>query len=321
MKKKYFVVPILAVLIPFIFNSCEKPEEIIDPPQADFSVTQLYSTSDITFSFTDWSSDSPDEWLWTFEGGYPSTSTEENPTVTYSESGTYDVTLYVSNEGGDDEIVLYDYINVVQFNNPLFTDMDVTVNEVTKTMAPDSYVQFAQIDNTSVSYYAETFGETSSGTVVGEEVFWDSNVSLLDYSSYNLILNSDFIFFNITNNSDYNLNPFIVNYGTTDETEDDILILNNGVKYSTGYYNAYSEMEVFAFYEYSTTGVSWLHPYNLTIPWENNQYVDLNYNKSIQGKTSEPIDREKTEPAMLYPAIETGSKMAVNPDAKDMVQS
>jgi hypothetical protein len=99
------------------------------------------------------------------------------------------------------------------------------------------------------------------------------------------------------------------------------LILNNGVKYSTGYYNAYSEMEVFAFYEYSTTGVSWLHPYNLTIPWENNQYVDLNYNKSIQGKTSEPIDREKTEPAMLYHAIETGSKMAVNPDAKDMVQS
>lgn len=315
MKKKYFVVPILAILIPFIFNSCEK---IVDPPQADFSVTQLSSTNDITFSFTDWSSGSPDEWLWTFEGGYPSTSTEENPTVTYSESGTFDVTLVVTNEGGDDVITGYDYINIVQFNNPLFTDMDVTVGGVTKTMAPDSYVQFAQIYDYSVSYYAETFGETTSGTIVGEEIFWDETVSLLDHSSYNLILGNDFIFLYMTNSSGYSYYPLKVNWGTNYETTDYISIPSDYIKYSLGYYYAFYGMEVRAYlaidpYDYD----SWI----LNPPGTNNQYMELIYKKSARVKSDKAININSVKTEMLYPALETNSKMILDPNSKNLTPS
>jgi PKD repeat protein len=36
------------------------------------------------------------EWNWTFEGGTPATSTEENPVISYATAGEYDVTLEVS---------------------------------------------------------------------------------------------------------------------------------------------------------------------------------------------------------------------------------
>ena len=37
-------------------------------------------------------------WMWTFEGGSPNTSTEENPSITYNRPGEYGLTLVASNE-------------------------------------------------------------------------------------------------------------------------------------------------------------------------------------------------------------------------------
>lgn len=48
--------------------------------------------------FEDQSIGNPSEWKWSFEGGSPLTSTEQNPTVTYNASGGYDVTLTVFTE-------------------------------------------------------------------------------------------------------------------------------------------------------------------------------------------------------------------------------
>jgi choice-of-anchor B domain-containing protein len=50
-----------------------------------------------TVQFTD-SSDSTFLWNWTFEGGTPATSTEQNPTVVYNTPGTFDVTLTVTTQ-------------------------------------------------------------------------------------------------------------------------------------------------------------------------------------------------------------------------------
>lgn len=50
---------------------------------------------------------------WTFEGGTPSTSTEQNPTVTYSTKGKYDVTLKVTYAGKSDTQTLTDYAHVI----------------------------------------------------------------------------------------------------------------------------------------------------------------------------------------------------------------
>lgn len=53
--------------------------------------------------FTDLSTGTPTSYIWTFEGGEPSTSTEQNPVVTYQKAGTYPVKLVVSNPAGNDE--------------------------------------------------------------------------------------------------------------------------------------------------------------------------------------------------------------------------
>jgi len=50
--------------------------------------------------FTDQSVRTPTEWQWTFGDG--NSSTEQNPNHTYTENGTYEVCLIVSNEAGSD---------------------------------------------------------------------------------------------------------------------------------------------------------------------------------------------------------------------------
>lgn len=52
-------------------------------------------------------------WSWSFEGGIPSSSTEENPVVLYDTPGTYGVTLIVNDQFGTDTIIIADFITVV----------------------------------------------------------------------------------------------------------------------------------------------------------------------------------------------------------------
>lgn len=54
----------------------------------------------------------PISWTWTFEGGLPETSYEENPTITYLDEGSYDVQLIVSDGEDIDTAFFEKYINV-----------------------------------------------------------------------------------------------------------------------------------------------------------------------------------------------------------------
>lgn len=54
----------------------------------------------------------PDQWMWEFPGGVPSTSTAENPIVQYPRSGMYDVSLTVTNAFGSDRLARSAWIEV-----------------------------------------------------------------------------------------------------------------------------------------------------------------------------------------------------------------
>ena len=85
------------------------------PPSAAFSAdneTICLDTNNMV-TFTDETVPDATSWLWTFEGGTPATSTDQNPTVTYAADGTYDVTLEATNDLGTDSLTLTDYISVV----------------------------------------------------------------------------------------------------------------------------------------------------------------------------------------------------------------
>ncbi|MBO4380232.1 MAG: PKD domain-containing protein [Muribaculaceae bacterium] len=51
-------------------------------------------------TFHDKSTGNPTEWLWTFQGTDIASSTDQNPTVTYTKAGKYGIRLEVSNENG-----------------------------------------------------------------------------------------------------------------------------------------------------------------------------------------------------------------------------
>ncbi|WP_157493802.1 PKD domain-containing protein [Draconibacterium sediminis] len=81
-------------------------------PVAEYSADKTTITEGQTVAFKDLSSNEPSSWSWTFEGGTPGTSTQQNPSITYSTSGSYSVTLTTSNAGGTDTKTAVSYIQV-----------------------------------------------------------------------------------------------------------------------------------------------------------------------------------------------------------------
>ncbi|MCB2208182.1 MAG: PKD domain-containing protein [Bacteroidetes bacterium] len=80
-------------------------------PVANFVASDTLIPLNQSIDFTDKTLGAPSTWEWTFYGGEPETSTEQNPTgIVYSEDGTYDVRLIVSNDVGDDTLVMEDFI-------------------------------------------------------------------------------------------------------------------------------------------------------------------------------------------------------------------
>ena len=64
--------------------------------KVDFTSTNAQTCEGGQVSFKDISYNAPVSWLWSFPGGTPSSSTIQNPVVTYSNKGNYTVTLTVS---------------------------------------------------------------------------------------------------------------------------------------------------------------------------------------------------------------------------------
>lgn len=70
---------------------------VTGPPRSDLSASARSACAGGSISFSDLSLLSPTAWNWSFPGGTPSSSTAQNPTVTYASAGTYAVTLTASN--------------------------------------------------------------------------------------------------------------------------------------------------------------------------------------------------------------------------------
>ncbi len=84
----------------------------MDIPVPDFEADATNISPGGTVHFTDLSTGNPSEWEWIFEGGSPSSSPNQNPTIRYNNPGTYPVTLIAGNLGGSDTLVKEDYIYV-----------------------------------------------------------------------------------------------------------------------------------------------------------------------------------------------------------------
>lgn len=110
-------------------------------PIANFIVNQNFIFANDTVRYLDSSLNKPTQYIWLFEGGKPNYSKYKNPTVIYKKTGTYSVSLIVSNNDGRDTIVKDNYIHVKNLyvgiidSNLIYTDIEpyTTINFNLKT--------------------------------------------------------------------------------------------------------------------------------------------------------------------------------------------
>jgi PKD repeat protein len=133
----------------------------VDPPVADFSASATTITAGQSVTFTDLSTNNPTSWSWTFTGGTPSSSTAQNPTVTYNTAGTYTVELTAANSAGSDTQTKVDYITV---NPPPAPVADFTASAATITEGQS--VTFTDTSTNGPTSWSWTFtgGTPSSST-------------------------------------------------------------------------------------------------------------------------------------------------------------
>ncbi|OUR94741.1 hypothetical protein A9Q87_03665 [Flavobacteriales bacterium 34_180_T64] len=144
------------------------------PPIIAFSAdtTTLCLDNGNTVNFTDDSAPAGTSWSWTFEGGTPGTSIDQNPVVTYAAPGTYDVTLSATNTNGTDSQTITDFITVVQGD-----DCPACTTVANTTVIPIS-------DGTGGQSYTSTINIPQNGTVTDVNVTinithtWDDDLDI-----------------------------------------------------------------------------------------------------------------------------------------------
>lgn len=136
--------------------------DYLNKPVVAFAASARLITVGTTVNFTDQSTNNPTSWNWTFQinGVITTSATQQNPTITYNNTGIFDVKLKVANPLGADSLTKTDYIVVTNDYMPNVCD---TIRNVGKTepqyfwhiSATGGYVPGQNSDN--VKAYADKY--------------------------------------------------------------------------------------------------------------------------------------------------------------------
>ena len=168
-------------------------------PEASFTPSSFEVCLGSAVSFNDFSSEQPTDWLWDFGDG--SSSTDQNPSHTYSGTGPFVVTLTVSNEFGSNASIQTILVNEPPLVEMTTSDADniVCVSDgfVQLTGTP-SGVQFFGSGVTGATFNPQAAG---AGTHIISAIFTDEN-GCIGESSLEIIVEpcaslSDFSFYDV----------------------------------------------------------------------------------------------------------------------------
>ena len=110
-------------------------------PTANFSTSQTTLCETDCITFTNLSMGSPTNWLWYFPGGTPSTASGANPgTICYASSGTYSVSLSVTNQYGSDSLYMPNFITVNVCTAPT---AGITIDDVDGEICVNNCINFS----------------------------------------------------------------------------------------------------------------------------------------------------------------------------------
>lgn len=154
-------------------NAADEPTFPEEPLPIDIQI-ELSDTAVLvgeTIRFTDLSTQEPRTWIWTFEGGEPATSNEQNPQVRYNEAGRFSVSLHAENESSSEIKHYENLVKVYESAEADFTAEITTINE-------NNTVRFTNTSQNAESY-AWTFenGEPATSNEQNPEIRYSSEGS------------------------------------------------------------------------------------------------------------------------------------------------
>jgi subtilisin family serine protease/PKD repeat protein len=112
----------------------------LDPPVANFVTDRQAVCVGETVTYTDLSTANITSWNWTFPGGNPATSIQQNPVVQYATPGQYSATLQVTNANGTDNTTVSSLITVTA--NPATPVISRTGNTLSVTLSAGQTVEW-----------------------------------------------------------------------------------------------------------------------------------------------------------------------------------
>ncbi|MCB0705572.1 MAG: PKD domain-containing protein [Saprospiraceae bacterium] len=130
------------------------------PPVANFTANQTTINAGQTINYSDLSTNNPNSWSWSFQGGSPGSSSSQNPTVTYNTAGVYNVSLNAGNAAGSDVELKTAYITVLPNILPPVTNF--TANQTTITAGQS--VNFTDLSTNSPTAWNWNFQSGSPGS-------------------------------------------------------------------------------------------------------------------------------------------------------------
>ncbi|OFX19784.1 MAG: hypothetical protein A2033_18435 [Bacteroidetes bacterium GWA2_31_9] len=161
---------------------------VFEAPVTNFIANKTNLIMGESVDFTDLSNNLPSSWLWTFDGGTPSSSTEQNPTgIIYSTPGAYNVTLEATNAFGTGTELKLSYINVAL---PVYCDAlsnstayefisNVSFGDINNTSVATAYSDFTSNVTDILLGESKAIGVTISGTYSTDQIFiwidWNKN--------------------------------------------------------------------------------------------------------------------------------------------------
>ncbi len=120
-------------------TSCDEDDDALPTIiTADFTADQFAVEEGGSIDFADLSTGNPTSWSWTFTGGEPTISTEQNPTVAYPAAGTFEVSLMVINGEAEDTETRAGYITVNASPTPFQELYDQGVDRYLGVFTPTS---------------------------------------------------------------------------------------------------------------------------------------------------------------------------------------
>lgn len=213
-------------------------------PQNNYPVCHFKSDTNYIFKngsvqFTDLSSGIVNQWKWIFDGGTPNISYDQNPIVSYNQSGIYNVTLIVSGSLGSDTLTKKNYITVTPYANFSSNKKFISINE--SVVFYDNSI----VADSILSYYWVFQGGIPSTSNIKNPI-----VSFNQPGTYNISLSINTIngnhsitknnYITVYNQCSYLLKDSIPNYYINPTNSANFLIFQEDFDSLTPYYSGHS---------------------------------------------------------------------------------